>query len=263
MVVFQSVLPTIGPGALKARGDESALYATDKEKQLYLPSDGTWQVIAEECAEEGVGVSMFLGQNKPIDVASIGALIDMSCVIFAHLGVGVVCSLTGGEIFFHPRFKPDEDGIVLDSQLRRLLSRKTVYNCMVRIRCSQGFVRPAVLSVFVLNPHSGLRIGAQYGNFYKKSTTDLEFGVLDADKAISVTIEHSRALDDRSYAYLQCAVLYTSLSGQRRVRTCNLAIQVASLAGNVFRYADMDTAVCQLTREGECYRLVGFRRIGF
>ncbi|KZP33786.1 hypothetical protein FIBSPDRAFT_772693 [Athelia psychrophila] len=221
IVVFQSTLPTVGPGALKQRADESALYGTDKEKQLYLPIDGTWQLIGEECAEEGVGVSMFMGQSKPIDVASIG----------------VVCSLTGGEIFFHPRFNTHDDGVVLDSQMRRLVSRKTVFDCMVRIRCSHG-----------------LRIGAQYGNFYQKSPTDLELGVLDADKAISVTLEHARALDDRSYAYLQCAVLYTSISGQRRVRTCNLAIQVASLAGNVFRYADMDTVVCHLTREALIHR---------
>ncbi|KAF7975377.1 hypothetical protein HWV62_9713 [Athelia sp. TMB] len=221
VVAFQSTLPTLGPGALKPRADESALYGTDKEKQLYLPSDGTWQLMGEECAEEGVGVSMFMGQSKPIDVASIG----------------VVCSLTGGEIFFHPRFNRNEDAVVLDSQLKRLVSRKTVFDCMVRIRCSHG-----------------LRIGAHYGNFYQKSSTDLELGVLDADKAISVGLEHSRALDDRSYAYLQCAVLYTSLSGQRRVRTCNLAIQVASLAGNVFRFADMDTVVCHLTREALTFR---------
>lgn len=103
----------------------------------------------------------------------------------------------------------------------------------MRIRCSQG-----------------IRVAAQYGNFYQRSTTDLEFGTLDADKAISVSLEHSRALDDRQYAFLQCAVLYTSVSGQRRVRTCNLALQVASLAGSVFRFADMDTAVCHLAREG-------------
>lgn len=106
--------------------------------------------------------------------------------------------------------------------------------------------------VLVLTVPLGLRISAQYGNFYRRSTTDLEFGTLDADKAISVKLEHSRTLDDRQYAYLQCAVLHTTAFGQRRVRTCNLALQVASLVGNVFRYADMDATVCHLAREGEC-----------
>jgi len=103
-----------------------------------------------------------------------------------------------------------------------------------------------------LNP-LGLRISAQYGNFYQRSTTDLEFGTLGADKAVSVSLQHSRALDVRQYAHLQCAVLYTSVSGQRRVRICNLALQVVALAGSVFRFADMDAAVCHLAREGGCH----------
>ena len=154
-------------------------------------------------------------------------------------------------MFFHVRFNPTLDAIVLASQLRRLLTRTTVYNCMMRIRCSQGittFLQLCQIHLIRL----GLRISAQYGNFYRKSITDLEFGILDADKAVSVSLEHTGKLDVQQYAYLQCAVLYTSVSGQRRVRTCNLALQVVELAGSVFRFADLDATICHLAREGEC-----------
>lgn len=40
------------------------------------------------------------------------------------------------------------------------------------------------------------------------------------------------------------------MDGQRRVRVCNVALQVAALAGNVFRFADMDTVVAIMMREG-------------
>ena len=100
---------------------------------------------------------------------------------------------------------------------------------------------------------AGLRISKYYGNFHERSVTDLDIGILDADKAISVHIEHSRKLDAREYAFLQCAVLHTMPDGQRRVRTCNVALQVADLAANVFRYADMDALVCHLARECQTF----------
>ncbi|KAH0826675.1 hypothetical protein J3R83DRAFT_5063 [Lanmaoa asiatica] len=148
-------------------------------------------------------------------------------------GIGVLFpSTTGGELFFHPRYNSARDQIVLASQLRRLVTRTTAFSCVMRIRCSHG-----------------LRVSKYYGNFQERSPTDLALGVLDSDKAVSALIEHYRTLDERQYAYLQCAVLYTSIDGQRRVRTCNLALQVVSLAGNVFRYADMDAVVCHFARD--------------
>lgn len=99
---------------------------------------------------------------------------------------------------------------------------------------------------------SGLKVAEQYGNFYKRSQTDLEFGVLDADKSITVLFGHSTTLDERHYAYIQSAVLYTTATGQRMVRTCNLALPVVSLAMNVFRYADADAAVAYWFRKGGC-----------
>lgn len=72
IIAFQSVLPAIGPGALEPPRDQTSLYGTDKERTMFLPRHQTWRDIAEECSEEGIGVSMFLGMSKPIDIGSIG-----------------------------------------------------------------------------------------------------------------------------------------------------------------------------------------------
>ena len=97
----------------------------------------------------------------------------------------------------------------------------------------------------------GLRVASQFGNFYDNAAGDLTFGTLDADKAVCVSFTHNGTLDERQYAFLQSAVLYTTADGKRRVRTINLALQVVTLAGNVFRFADLDTTVSYLLRESQ------------
>jgi protein transport protein SEC24 len=141
--VFQGNIPTIGPGALQSTLDESTQYGTNNEKLLFTPRDPTWRQIGEECVDEGVGVSMFLGMSKFIDVGSIGACV----VVFRFLGavdtaLGVVASMTGGDVFYHPKFDPSRDESALDAQLRRLITRMTGFNCTMRVRCSNGSVHP-------------------------------------------------------------------------------------------------------------------------
>ncbi|KAL5508758.1 hypothetical protein ACEPAG_4737 [Sanghuangporus baumii] len=224
VILFQSSMCSVGPGVSEARLDESKLYDTDKEKQLFTPRDPMWTDLAEELAETGIGVSMLVGTGpiSYVDFASIGA----------------ICTLSGGDVHLFPRFDLRRDSPIVRSHVRRVLSRETGYSCQARVRVSRG-----------------LKTRAFYGALSESSVSpgSLIFGVMHADAAFAVELSHSSGrgtpLDSREYAHLQCAVLYTTREGSRRVRVLNVAFQVASLAGNVFRYADSDATVCFLAKE--------------
>lgn len=134
-------MPSIGLGALEPLTDESQVYGTDNERTLFIPRGYAWRDIAEECSDEGVGVSMFLGMSKAIDLGSIGMVISTFCLRnLTRVCTGIVPSITGGELFFHPRYNHARDQIVMASQLRRLVTRTTAFSCVMRIRCSHGNV---------------------------------------------------------------------------------------------------------------------------
>lgn len=220
--LFLSQLPTLGPGKLAVREDPS-VYNTDKEKSLFTAADPFWRTTADELAEAAVGVNVFLFPDQYTDIASVGTL----------------SAVTGGEAFFHPKFSPVRDRDILQDEIRRTVTRETVYNATIRIRCSNG-----------------LRVSDHLGNFYQRSLTDLEFGTLDDAKSFAAVLKHEGArLDEKTPAYVQVAVLYTSSDGHRRVRCLNMSFTTTSLIGNVFRFADLDAAVTVFTKEGKSERL--------
>ena len=212
--IFLSTIPTVGPGSLKHRED-TKLYGTEKEKQLFMPQDGFYRGVAEECVEAGIGINIFFFPSQYIDVATIGTL----------------AGLTGGELFFHPRFDMVRDRLRLDSQIKRTILRESGYNATMRIRCSNG-----------------LHVTDHFGNFYMRNSTDLELASIDADKAIVAAFKHEGKLNEKTEAHFQSAILYTSADGERRVRCSNIAVPVTSLLGNVFRYADLDSTMAYLIK---------------
>lgn len=138
VIMFQGVIPTTGMGQLEPVHMESDLHKTDKERHLYSPRNVFWKNVADECADEGVGVSMFLAPSSFLDVASISKLFCSVFVFVTEVVGGYPVSITGGELFYHPRFNPERDSLTLLGQLGRLVQRWTVYNCMMRVRCSTG-----------------------------------------------------------------------------------------------------------------------------
>lgn len=216
--LFLSSLPTYGAGKLQMR-DDPTLYNTDKERNFFTVGHPYWRILADELAETGVGVNVFLFPEQYTDVATLSTL----------------SSTTGGEVFFHPKFQPVRDRDTLYDEIKRIATRETAYNATIRIRCSNG-----------------LRVADHIGNFYKRSLTDLEFGTIDEGKSFAAVLHYeSTRLDDRQPAYIQVAVLYTSASGERRVRCLNLSFGATSLIGNVFRFADLDASVAVFIKDGQ------------
>ena len=71
LIVFQTALPSFGPGALKNREDVRLL-GTDKERSLYEPQEFLWRKMGQDCAMNGVCVDLFLFASNYMDVATIG-----------------------------------------------------------------------------------------------------------------------------------------------------------------------------------------------
>jgi protein transport protein SEC24 len=69
----------------------------------------------------------------------------------------------------------------------------------------------------------GIRAVDFYGNFYMSNTTDVEMACVGSDTSLSVEIKHDDKLSEADGAYIQAAVLYTSVGGRRRLRVLNTA----------------------------------------
>ncbi|KAG0029940.1 COPII coat Sec23p-Sfb3p heterodimer component [Podila clonocystis] len=215
LILFQTALPTFGPGALRQR-DEARLYGTDKERTLYTPQDPFYQKLAESCVQVGLSIDLFLFPNAYIDIATVGTL----------------ASVTGGETFLYPNFNADKDGERFVGTLARMVSRPFGFNALLRVRCS-----------------TGLTTAEHVGNFFMKNGTDVELAGVDSERALGVLIKHEGGkLDEKTEASFQVALLYTTASGQRRVRVHNYCAPITVQMSQLFRAADMDTTVNFLAR---------------
>jgi protein transport protein SEC24 len=87
------------------------------------------------------------------------------------------------------------------------------------------------------------------GNFHVSDPSTPTSGSFDADQAFSVSFSLTAQLSTHQYVSTQCAVLHTTADGRRLVRVINLALQVADLGTNVFRFADMDVVVAHFMRQ--------------
>lgn len=76
------------------------------------------------------------------------------------------------------------------------------------------------------------------------------FPQIDCDKAIVVHLKHDEKLADNSEACFQCALLYTTQQGERRVRVHTLCLPTSTQLSSMYRGADLDAHVAVVLKKG-------------
>ena len=98
---------------------------------------------------------------------------------------------------------------------------------------------------------NGLQVSAYHGNFLQHNFgADLEFGVIDADKAVGVMFSYDGKLDAKLDAHFQCALLYTTANGERRVRCTNTVASVSEISIESMKFVDQDAVTSIIAKEG-------------
>lgn len=217
LLIFHSTLPIAdAPGQLKNR-DDRKLLGTEKERTVLTPQNTTYNNLGQDCAAAGCTVDLFLFNNAYIDLATIGQ----------------VPRLTGGEVYKYTYFQSDIDGERLIQDISKNIGRPVAFDAVMRVRTSTG-TRPTDF----------------YGHFFMSNTTDMEIAGIDCDKSVAVEIKHDDKLPPEENVYVQVALLYTSSSGQRRLRIINLALKTCTQLADLFRSCDLDTLILFLAKQG-------------
>ncbi|XP_041840571.1 protein transport protein Sec24D isoform X2 [Melanotaenia boesemani] len=210
LFIFHSSMPTAeAPGKLKNR-DDKKLVSTDKEKTLFQPQRGVYEQLSKDCVAQGCCVDLFLFPSQYLDLATMAD----------------VPSHTGGSVYKYSNFQMETDGEHFLRDLRKDVQKSIGFDAIMRVRTSTGF-----------------RATDFYGAVHMNNTTDVEMAAVDCDKALTVEFKHDDTLSEETGALMQCALLYTTIGGQRRLRIHNLSLNCSSQLSELYKNCETDSLI--------------------
>jgi len=209
LFVFHTNLPNcLAPGQLKNREDKKLL-GTDKEKQILTPQTEYYGQLGKKAVENGCSIDLFLMPNQYCDLATLS---DM-------------CKKTSSQVYKYDHFMADTHGNRLCDDLKYSIESTVAFDAVMKVRTSTG-----------IKPVDYLGNFSMYGY-------DVELAGLQRQTSMSVELKHEDKLNENSNVYIQMALLFTSLSGQRRIRVHNLSLSVCTQYSQMFSSCELDTLI--------------------
>ena len=218
LLTFLHSLPHKGVLALKPR--ESGKPPSEREPlEIMSPQGATgkqYSQLAREAVENQVCVDVFALTKTYVDLATIG----------------ILSSRTSGSLYRYSPFSYSADSARFYDDLRWNLTRPGGMEAVGKLRVS-----------------AGLSVEEVIGSFSKAGQNDLVFPAINSDSTIFAKLVHDERLREGSQAYFQFATLYSTISGQRRVRVHSMGLPVTRSLGSVFRGADLEVYMGYLARQ--------------
>lgn len=212
ILVFQSMIPNKGLGALKNR-DTPQFLGTDKEKQLLQTAEPFYAKLSDMYQKKHLCCDLFLFCNQHMDVSS---LIDMS-------------KNTGGQLFYYPGFFFPVDGTKLYFDLYHDITRETGWEGVLRTRVSKG-----------------LRISGWYGNCAVRTPDLIGLPNIHSDSVFTLELEVDGDTSFTTGAVtVQSGLLYTTSEGNRRIRCHTISIELSSVLTEAFDSINIE-CLCNL-----------------
>jgi protein transport protein SEC24 len=208
--------PTEGLGRYPLR-EQNHVYGTDKEQALFKPPSGFWPTAAVEAAKRQISFDLLLLPTGYADVVTMGQL----------------CHLTNGQqaVFFN--FTADNDTQRLTDFFGRSLLEEAGYAAILRVRCS-----------------AGIKVQGYHGHFMQTDPQDMDLACVQGSSTFLADLAHEGRLDKKGTALVQCALLYTSRRGGRRVRVHTLRMNVAEQYSTLYRHTDLEATTYSIICHG-------------
>ena len=217
---FTAALSSRGAFSLTNR-ENARKYGAEKEHEMFekLREDNVYSKWARKLAETLVSIDVYSLSSSYLDLGSLSML----------------CNETGGSINRFPGFEIGDE--VSHAQLAQTLAKNVTsvraIDTVMKLRISSGFR----LSGYIGPGHVPLGAMEQY------------LACIHEDTTVAAQLAHDGSDTSKiKYAYVQLAILYTNMNGERRLRVHNAAVEVSKNLNDVFRFVDVDAVTSFLSK---------------
>ncbi|XP_054166349.1 protein transport protein Sec24B-like [Oppia nitens] len=177
---------------------------------LLNPGTDFYKKLSLECSEHQIAVDLFNLSTSYSDLATVGSISKFS----------------GGSIHYYGGSPPLCLLSRFEADLRHYLERNIGFEAVMRLRCTRG-----------------ISIHTFHGNFFVRSTDLLALPNVNPDSGYAMQISIDDDLKDYSNVCFQAAILYTSATGERRIRVHTLSLPVVTTLNDVTHSADQEAIV--------------------